>query len=243
MHERAHRTELEYGERRVAVYEWGSGPAVLLVHGWRSRASRLSAFVEALEGEYTVVAFDAPGNGDSAGDRTTALEYAAIVAMLSERFDGFHSIVGHSLGAVATVMAVRDFGARTGSIATITRHPRLRARARGVRVCSPGSRSTLRDESGPASSRWSHPIMGDPFRRLLTELPAELQVPMLVVHDRSDREVAPHQAERIAAAHPGARLMLTDGLGHARILRDPAVVDAVRDFVSARVRAAQATAA
>lgn len=233
VHQRARRSELVYGQRRIAVYEWGSGPAVLLVHGWRSRASRLSAFVEALESDHTVIAFDAPGNGDSAGDRTTALEYAAIVAMLSERYDGFETVVAHSLGALATVMGVRDFGARTESIATIGgihdfEHVLDAFAGLG------GLPDRVARRVADRFVAWSQPIMGDQFRRFLTELPSALQVPMLVIHDRDDREVAPHQAERIVAAHPGARLMLTDGLGHARILRDPAVVDAVREFVSAR---------
>lgn len=233
VHGRARRSELTYGDRRIAVYEWGSGPAVLVVHGWRSRASRFSEIIAALEADHTVVAFDAPGNGDSPGDRTTALEYAAIVAMLSERHNGFEAIVAHSLGVVATVMAVRDFGARTGAIAAIA----------GIHdfdhvLDSFAARAGLTSEVARRFRErfvtWAQPVMGDPWRRLLAELPADRQVPMLVIHDRSDREVAPHQAERIVAAHPGARLILTDGLGHARIVRDPHVVDAVREFVSER---------
>jgi hypothetical protein len=36
----------------------------------------------------------------------------------------------------------------------------------------------------------------------------------------------------IAAAWPGARFMKTQGLGHGRILRDPAVVEAAVAFIS-----------
>jgi hypothetical protein len=35
----------------------------------------------------------------------------------------------------------------------------------------------------------------------------------------------------IAAAWPGARWLMTRGLGHRRILRDPATVQAVVDFI------------
>ncbi len=230
VHDRARRSELTYGDRRIAVYEWGAGPAVLVVHGWRSRASRFGAIIEALEHDHTVVAFDAPGNGDTPGSRTTALEYAAIVAMLSQRYGGFTTIVAHSFAAAATVMAVRDLGARTGGIATIAGvhdfdHVVEKFAERG------GLSNAVEQGFRERFSRWAAPIMGDPWPRLVAELPAEQQVPMLVVHDRADREVAVHQAERIVAAHPGAQLMLTDGLGHARILRDPAVVDAIGSFI------------
>jgi len=229
VHARARRSELVYGARRVAVYEWGEGPVVLLVHGWRSRASRLSAIVEALAQDHTVVAFDAPGNGDSPGERTTALEYAAIVAMLSDRYGGFETLVAHSIGVIASVMAIRDLGADTGSLVTVA----------GMHDFDHVIESFGRQAGLPKGVlerfrerfvEWGQPIMGDVDRRLLTELPPDRQLPMLVVHDRSDREVHVEQAERIAAAHPGAELLLTDGLGHARILRDPAVVDAIAAF-------------
>src|SRR5688572_29161278 len=68
-HARARVDYLDLAGKRVAVYSWGDGPsAVLLVHGWRSRASRFGRIIEALErSDRTIVAFDAPGNGDSTG--------------------------------------------------------------------------------------------------------------------------------------------------------------------------------
>jgi pimeloyl-ACP methyl ester carboxylesterase len=60
-----------------------------------------------------------------------------------------------------------------------------------------------------------------------------MRVPLLVVHDESDREVPFEAGATLASAWPGARLIKTQGLGHQRILRDPNVVDAVVRFVSA----------
>jgi hypothetical protein len=34
--------------RRLPVYSWGSGPTILLAHGWSGRGSQLGAFVEPL---------------------------------------------------------------------------------------------------------------------------------------------------------------------------------------------------
>src|SRR3954471_12912224 len=50
----------------VAAWKWGQGPTVLLVHGWEGRGSQLGSFVEPLVAAgLSVVAFDAPGHGDS----------------------------------------------------------------------------------------------------------------------------------------------------------------------------------
>jgi pimeloyl-ACP methyl ester carboxylesterase len=55
--------------------------------------------------------------------------------------------------------------------------------------------------------------------------------PLLLVHDRQDGETGWSDSEAIARAWPGARLVSTTGLGHRRILRDPAVVGEVTGFV------------
>jgi predicted alpha/beta hydrolase family esterase len=55
--------------------------------------------------------------------------------------------------------------------------------------------------------------------------------PLLLVHDRQDAETGWADSDAIARAWPGARLVTTTGLGHRRILRDPAVVAEVAGFL------------
>jgi pimeloyl-ACP methyl ester carboxylesterase len=55
--------------------------------------------------------------------------------------------------------------------------------------------------------------------------------PLLLVHDRQDAETGWADSDAIARAWPGARLVTTTGLGHRRILGDPAVVAEVAGFV------------
>jgi pimeloyl-ACP methyl ester carboxylesterase len=66
---------------------------------------------------------------------------------------------------------------------------------------------------------------------------AALRAPALVIHDRSDREVPFASGEAIARAWRGAELLATEGLGHSRILRDPATVDRATRFVLDRILA------
>jgi len=56
----------------------------------------------------------------------------------------------------------------------------------------------------------------------------------LVIHDRGDRIVPPWQGSRLARVWPGARLLLTQGLGHGRLLEAQTVVRVAADFVAAR---------
>ncbi|WP_235023781.1 alpha/beta hydrolase family protein [Streptomyces sp. WAC05374] len=63
-------------------------------------------------------------------------------------------------------------------------------------------------------------------------LPARLPAPVLLLHDEDD-DMTPVAQSRLAAAALGdrARLVLTKGLGHRRILADPDVVARAVDFV------------
>ena len=61
----------QYG--RLAVWSWGSGPAVYLVHGWGGRAEQLGAFVAPLVSRgLRAIAVDGPAHGASAGRRSSA---------------------------------------------------------------------------------------------------------------------------------------------------------------------------
>ncbi len=224
--------ELEVNGKRVVTYTWGSGRRViLLVHGWRSRASRFSALVRALQGaDRTVVAFDAPGNGDSPGRRTSVLDYAAAIHELYEQHGEFDAVVAHSFGVLSTFVAVSE-GVGTRAIVGISgmhdSESILQQFARGLRLPRRVT-ELLRDKV----ERRTFTVVDDPWRRFVTRVDA--RVPVLLVHDTDDRVVPPAEADLIDLAHPGpvARITTT-GLGHNRVLGDPAVVAEIAEFVSA----------
>jgi pimeloyl-ACP methyl ester carboxylesterase len=58
-----------------------------------------------------------------------------------------------------------------------------------------------------------------------------MTTPLLVVHDRDDNETLWEDGVTLVETWPGARMITTEGLGHRRILRDPAVVEAGTRFV------------
>jgi pimeloyl-ACP methyl ester carboxylesterase len=235
VHARATRGTLDLAGTRVATYAWGDGPEiVLLVHGWRSRASRFSAVVRELESpDRTIVAFDAPGNGDSTGTFVTVLDYAQIITLLSARYGGFDTIVAHSFGVLAAFLAVRE-GALARRLVTVAgvhdvgeildEFARLAGLSGRARV---GLRSRI--------ERRTFPNVTDMWHRFVAELdPADTRTPLLVVHDSRDPVLDPRQSELIAEAHNGpTRVIRTDGLGHVRILSDAAVLGEIARFADA----------
>jgi pimeloyl-ACP methyl ester carboxylesterase len=239
-HESARVSELPNG---VVAYEWGTGErVVLLVHGWRSRASRFAALGAALiERGYSVVSFDAPGNGDSPGSRTHAFDYAAAIRALAARHGRFEAIIAHSFGAIPTFIAARTVvpTRRIVTIAAVHDFDSLVATFAAAVGLGRASTRGLRRHI----TRWGTTRGIDVWREVVAELdPTQTKVPLLVVHDTEDREVPLEQAMQIAEAHTGAvETLVTEGLGHNRVLSEPSVVDRVTRFVATPIDRVQPT--
>lgn len=232
---------LSVNGKPVAVYAWGDGTRpVLLMHGWRSRASRFSPLVTALLGRgYSPVAFDAPGHGDSGGRSTTILEYRDIARLLHARHGRFAALVGHSVGGAAAFFALREqpLADRLVSIAAPADLDSVVAQFCRQWGAGPRAEAAARRRI----ERRVFPGEEDIWRRFsATHRPGDLTLPILVVHDDADEVIAPGQARRIATAHgQQADLIATRGLGHRRILADPGVIDAVLAFAAATEPAGQ----
>jgi hypothetical protein len=53
----------------------------------------------------------------------------------------------------------------------------------------------------------------------------------MLVHDEDDKEVVLEHALRLKSIHPQARLLVTKGLGHTRILKDEVVIEGCVTFI------------
>lgn len=234
VHDRAVRGTLDLDGTPVVTYTWGDGPeVVLLVHGWRSRASRFAPLVAALEAPgRTIVAFDAPGNGETPGHRTSILEYVRIIRLLAARHGGVSTIVAHSFGVLSAFVAVREGVAVDRIVGIAGLHGADEIVNQFCREVGLGQRAKRGLRS--RIERRFFAGVSDLWRRFRAELdPADTTTEVLLVHSRDDSRVSFRQSELIAEAHTGpVRLVLVDGLGHNRILADPGVLEQVAGFVA-----------
>jgi pimeloyl-ACP methyl ester carboxylesterase len=219
---------VEVGGRRLQAWIWGEGPAVLLAHGWGGRGAQLAAFAPSLiAAGRSVVTFDAPGHGASAGRRATLLDFRDALQGMAATVGPLSGIVAHSLGAAAATLAL---------------HEGL-AVDRAVFLAPPADAVTYFRRFLGAVGLPSAvvPAMEAAFERRhrfqwrdlsVPHLAPALDTPLLVVHDGHDLEVPWEDGAAIAAAWPGAELAITTGLGHRKLVRDPAVVARVVTFLT-----------
>lgn len=215
--------------REVVTYEWGTGTrTVLLLHGWRGRASQFAPLVRELVAEgFRVVAFDAPAHGSSAGRGTDIRDWVDAAEQLQEEHGPFAAIVGHSFGALAALTIARST-VPTAAVAAIAGAASpdaflaqftedLRLDAATARRLSVRFRRRLDLDAAGVSARYDaarHPLPAD--------------TALLVVHDRGDRRMPDADSLRLHTAHgERSRLLRTEALGHTRVLSADATLDAV----------------
>jgi pimeloyl-ACP methyl ester carboxylesterase len=226
--------EFSVNGKRVVAYRWGEGSRpVLLLHGWRSRASRFSGLIPRLLSlGLSAVAFDAPGHGESGGRATTILEYRELIVGLQQRYGPFEAVVAHSFGVNCAFLALRE-GVVTGRLVAVAGVAQFRYLVDAF-CARLGLNGRIERELVRRIETVLFPDTEGIWDRFdATSRPADVPMPILVVHDEGDTTVPLNQARRLKAAY-GDRLdlMITRGLGHRRILRDPAVLDRVTAFLS-----------
>ena len=214
----------------LAAWTWGpeDGPTIVLLHGWEGRASQLGAFAPPLVAAgFRVVGLDAPGHGSSPGRSSSLVTIAQALRALGNHLGPLAGIVAHSAGAVAATHALTR-GLKTERLVCVApgvdlegyAHEFARLFGLSARV----SRSMKRRIERLLGVSWDEL---DPCRAA-----ADLRVPLLVFHDRNDREAPFSGGVALARSWAGARLVATEGLGHTRILREESVVTQAVEFLS-----------
>lgn len=215
-------------EGEVALQRAGTGPSILLLHGWEGQAADLAAFVPPLlAAGFSVVAMHLPAHGDSPGTQTSIPQSARALYWVGQALGPLHAVLAHSMGTGILSEAlhaglVAQRVVLLSSPARYERYARRFAAAGGLdseatdtmlKILGARIGADVRDVSLPGRAPHRHQ-------------------PALFIHSADDRIVAIEDSLASAAAWPGARHLRVDGLGHLRLLTDPGVIAAAVEFVS-----------
>jgi pimeloyl-ACP methyl ester carboxylesterase len=199
----------------------------IAVHGWEGRATQWGPMArEMLTHCVEVVAIDAPAHGETDGMHADPLVFAEAIHSTVDELGPFDFALGHSMGGGAVALALSQ-GLKVDKAVLIAspaafadvamrfaRHVGMPKRMHSDFLAAIGDAAGMAIEDAD-----------------ITRLVSTLDIPGLVVHDRSDDDTPCADAERITAAWPRGSILLTEGLGHRRLLRDPGVIDEIIDFL------------
>lgn len=231
MYEVSHKSKLTLPEsgKEIVVYENKFGSKkVLLVHGWNGRGTQLVSIAKAFkELNYTIVSFDAPGHGKSPKTSANMKHFIEAVFELDKKYNGFDVMIGHSLGGMSVINSLGR-GLQTEKAVII------------------GSGNTTKaiteDFLGTIGMKQKlTPTLINMFERKyndkmtnydVADQALKVNVPVLIIHDKNDKDVPFTAAEAISKNLQNNELLITTGLGHRKILGDENVIEKIVQFVT-----------
>jgi pimeloyl-ACP methyl ester carboxylesterase len=216
--------------KTVVVYQYGqSNKKVLLVHGWSGRGTQLVKIADTLINTgYSTISFDAPAHGKSPGNQTIMTDFIATILEIEKQYGPFESAVGHSLGGMSILNAIKK-GMKLNTAIII------------------GSGDVIQDiiEDFIAKLQLKPNLATDlrlhfekKYGEKMNDYSAykaakEITIPVLVIHDKDDPEVPVKAGQHIYDHLKNGKLLLTEGLGHRKILGDAEVIQRTVQFMSA----------
>ncbi len=230
--ERARLFEVLYGKRILKAYEWGRGEkTVLLVHGWESRGTAMRSFVPALVAHgYRVVAFDGPAHGNSDGKRTNLPHFSGAVKAMIRQLDGVEAIIGHSFGGATSVFSLAwdENAPWLDKLVLIGVPNRLEFVLEDALNVLKAPKSVARKFKNLIQTKVDVPIQEANVAASGSQLKLG---EALIVHDKKDPIVPFSEAETTFQSWDNANLLVVDGLGHFKLMKDKAVVEKVVHFI------------
>ena len=205
--------------------------AVCVVHGWQSRGSKLQPLIEAcLQDGLQVVVWDGPGHGDSPGKRTNLAAFSRILSSDLTALDkNWFAIVGHSFGAAAAAYVCK-LGLKAERLVLIA-----------APSSAPGvfQRFWKLIALGRTAQKHFIRLVESEVQIRVDEMSSvgfilELPQKILVFHDRSDEVIPLADAISLKATRSDIDLVVTEKLGHYRIVRSNEVCRAVSGFLAER---------
>ncbi|MFD2562180.1 alpha/beta hydrolase [Aquimarina rubra] len=220
---------IEKINREVVVYNYGnSDKKILLAHGWSGSGTQLSKIADQLliKG-YSTISFDAPAHGEASGKRSSMLHFIETIHQLEKTHGPFKAAIGHSLGGMSLLRAAK-FGFGIEKLVIIgTANSITKITQNFVKNLQ------LSQKTGRLMKQYFDKRYGEDLDNYSGGISAEgVDIPTLVVHDKNDVDVHYSAAKEIHEKLKNGTLILTEKLGHRKILGDKEVIDTIVDFIS-----------
>ena len=214
--------------KEIVVYHYGkSEKKILLVHGWSGRGTQLVKIAdELLNLGYSTISFDAPAHGKSKGNSSIMIEFIASILELEKQFGPFEHAIGHSLGGMSILNAIRE-----------------NLKIKKAVIIGSGDiiqdiiddfimKLKLKTEIGiKLRNHFEEKYRVEMNYYSASNAAKEVSIPVLIIHDENDLDVNVKAAYHIHEHLKNSKIIITKELGHRKILGNQKVIDEINEFI------------
>jgi hypothetical protein len=205
-------------------FKWGSGKhKILITHGWGSKAADFGDIITALReiDDVEIIAFDAPGNGSSEAELSNLLLFILAAEAIIETYGKPDVMIGHSLGAMANVMVIKEMGITPSLLVSLTPLVRLKENFEAS-MNAAGVQQQAQDEFLESFEE----LFGYPasWYNLNRQYLFDIEPNHWLAYDHADL-VAPYTyLQGFLNANSSVNTKHYEGTGHERILKSPEMI-------------------
>jgi len=222
----------------IVGYGWTptapNGKKVMILHGFSSYAYKFEHYVPLLlQLGYEVLAFDAPGHGDSEGKIVNALVYKRFICQVNEVENGIDAFIAHSFGGLALSLAMQDLP---------------EAANKKMVLIAPATETTtalgwfykmlqVQPDLQAAIEAYIISMAGKPISYFsVTHSLTVIDPPCLWIHDKND-SICPFSdtLQAQTSAKPHQEFFITEGLGHNKVYRDQGVMKKISAYLTPQI--------
>lgn len=214
--------------KEIDLLSYGySKKKVLLIHGWAGRSTQLFTFADKLlEKGYMVISFDGPAHGKSTGKTTSLTDFLSAIHKIDEVYGPFESAIGHSFGGMSLYNATSRF-LKLKSFVTIGSGDKTSDIIKEF-----SSNLKLRENSAMKIQKRLEKTWNAKFDDYASHtVSKKIDIPVLTIHDINDGDVPVRYAYNIRQNLKNGSLLITQGLGHTKILRNKEIVTKSVEFI------------
>ncbi|MHB1148631.1 MAG: alpha/beta hydrolase [Lutibacter sp.] len=215
--------------KEVMVYSYGySKRKVLLIHGWSGRGTQLFKIADKLlENGFMTISFDAPAHGKSTGKTTMMNEFVKTALFLEKEFGPFEIAIGHSLGGMTVLNSVKQ-GLNLKKAIIIGSGDVITDIIKEF-----VAKIQLKPKMADSIKHQFYKNFGEDIDNYSAYIAAKsVKIPTLVLHDTEDKDVPVSCAHHIRQNLEQGEILITNGLGHSRILKDIKVINRIIEFIN-----------
>ena len=230
-HQALKRTVVLSDQTKLHGFEWlpnkPNDQTVLIAHGYASYAYKFEHYIAPLlKMGYRVLAFDAPAHGKSKGNSSIMTEFIASILEIDKQYGPFEFAIGHSLGGMSVLNAIKQ-----------------NLQVKKAVIIGSGDiiqdiiddfigKLKLKPEYGVKLKDHFEAKFGGKMNDYSAYKAAEkTEIPVLIVHDKDDDDVSVKAAYHIQKHLKNSEIMITEGLGHRKILGDDNVTQKIIEFI------------